>query len=120
MDGEDRRSLWLSESGQVITLRVRSRWFKPFKAFKSFKTVKIFQDRQPNFDLSASVHFFEQSRRNTFEGKKEGRIRVLNAAANPHATLLWLEFQASAEGQKTLMKSTLPRPSILPDQRTRS
>ena len=27
---------------------------------------------------------------------------VLNAAANPHAALLWLEFQASAEGQKIL------------------
>jgi len=27
---------------------------------------------------------------------------VLNASANPHAALLWLEFQASAEGQKII------------------
>ena len=32
---------------------------------------------------------------------------VLNAAPNPHTALLWLEFQASAEGQKILDEADL-------------
>jgi iron(III) transport system substrate-binding protein len=48
---------------------------------------------------------------------------VLNAAANPHAALLWLEFQASAEGQKILdevdLAATIYSPGSVHEKLTR-
>ena len=48
---------------------------------------------------------------------------VLNAAANPHTALLWLEFQASPEGQKILdetdLAATIYTPGSVHDQLTR-
>jgi iron(III) transport system substrate-binding protein len=48
---------------------------------------------------------------------------VLNAAANPHAALLWLEFQASAEGQKILdevdLAATIYTPGSVHEKLTR-
>jgi len=49
---------------------------------------------------------------------------VLNAAANPHAGLLWLEFQASAEGQKILddtdLAATIYTPGSVHEKLTRN
>ena len=49
---------------------------------------------------------------------------VLNAAANPHAALLWLEFQASAEGQKILddtdLAATIHTPGSVHEKLTRN
>ena len=39
---------------------------------------------------------------------------ILAAAANPHAGLLWLEFQASPEGQKILDQETLAASLLSP------
>jgi len=48
---------------------------------------------------------------------------VLNTAANPHAALLWLEFQASAEGQKILdevdLAATIYTPGSVHEKLTR-
>ena len=48
---------------------------------------------------------------------------VLNAAANPHAALLWLEFQSSAEGQKILdevdLAATIYTPGSVHEKLTR-
>ena len=48
---------------------------------------------------------------------------VLNAAANPHAALLWLEFQASSEGQKILddvdLAATIHTPGSVHERLTR-
>ncbi|HWP57630.1 MAG TPA: ABC transporter substrate-binding protein [Candidatus Acidoferrales bacterium] len=48
---------------------------------------------------------------------------VLNAAANPYAGLLWLEFQASAEGQKILdevdLAASILSPGSIHEQLTR-
>lgn len=48
---------------------------------------------------------------------------VLNAAASPHAALLWLEFQASAEGQKILddvdYAATIHTPGSIHEKLTR-
>jgi iron(III) transport system substrate-binding protein len=49
---------------------------------------------------------------------------VLNAASSPHAALLWLEFQASAEGQKILddtdMAATIYTPGSTIEKLTRN
>ena len=61
----------------------------------NYKSVKLVQEKDARKILEYKVIEPVPARLTEAEA-------VLNAAANPYAGLLWLEFQASAEGQKIL------------------
>lgn len=82
----------------------------------NYKSVKLVQAKDPRKILEHKVIEPVPARLTEAEA-------VLNAAANPHAGLLWLEFQASPEGQKILdevdLAASLFSPGSVHEQLTR-
>ena len=82
----------------------------------NYKSVKLIQEKDTRKVLEYKVIEPVPARLTEAEA-------VLNTAANPHAGLLWLEFQASPEGQKILddvdLAASILSPGSVHEQLTR-
>jgi ABC-type Fe3+ transport system substrate-binding protein len=85
--------IWYRGEARLLTQMVAGEF--PLILGPNYKSVKNAQEKDPKGVLDHKIVDPVPARLSEVQA-------VLGAAANPHAGLLWLEFQASAEGQKIL------------------